>query len=178
MTIEERLEKYLDQSPQIHPSAYVASGAIVLGAVQLGANASVWHGAVLRADINRIEIGEGSNVQDGTILHLSDDYGVNIGRYVTIGHAAMLHACEIGDECMIGMQATILDGAVIGAQSIVGAGALVTKGTLIPPGSLVLGSPAQVVRPLTATARSQLKAWAEKYVVVAQGHKTRFGSTL
>lgn len=176
MTTEERLAKYLDQSPRIDPSAYVASGAIVLGAVRLGENSSVWHNVVLRGDINSIEVGEGSNIQDGTIVHLADEYGVKIGRYVTVGHAAMVHACEIGDECLIGMQATVLDGAMVGAQSIVGAGALVTKGTLIPEGSLVLGSPAKVVRPLTEAERSGLKAMAEKYVIVSREHKKRFSS--
>jgi carbonic anhydrase/acetyltransferase-like protein (isoleucine patch superfamily) len=173
MTTEERLAKFLDQSPQIDDSAYLADGAVVIGAVTLAKNSSVWHNAVLRGDINRIEVGEGSNVQDGTIVHLADDYEVKIGRYVTIGHAAMIHACEIEDECLIGMQATVLDGAVVGAQSIVGAGALVTKGTRIPEGSLVLGSPAKVVRPLTEEERSGLRAMAEKYVVVSREHKKR-----
>ena len=107
MTVEERLETYLDQSPQVDETAYVAKGAVVSGAVTLGKHSSVWHGSVLRADINSIEIGEGSNVQDGTMVHLADNYGVKVGNYVTIGHAAMIHACEIGDECLIGMQATI-----------------------------------------------------------------------
>ncbi len=174
MTTDERLAKYLDQTPQIDESAYIAEGAIVIGAVSLGLNSSIWHNAVLRADINTIEIGEGSNVQDGTVVHLADDYGVKVGQYVTIGHSAMIHACEIGDECLIGMQATILDGAVIGAQSIVGAGALVTKGTQVPEGSLVLGSPAKVVRALTVDERAGLKGLAEKYVTVSRGHKARF----
>lgn len=175
MTLEERLSTYLDQTPQIDSSAYVAAGAIVIGAVILAHQASVWHNSVLRGDINTIEIGEGSNVQDGTVIHLADDYGVQVGRYVTIGHAAMIHACTIDDECLIGMQATVLDGAVVGAQSIVGAGALVTKGTQIPEGSLVLGAPAKVVRPLSETERSELKGLAEKYVRVAREHKRRFG---
>jgi carbonic anhydrase/acetyltransferase-like protein (isoleucine patch superfamily) len=175
MKIEERLAKFLDQSPEVDASAYVASGAVLLGAVRLAKDSSVWHNAVLRGDINTIRIGEGSNIQDGTIVHLADDYGVNIGRYVTVGHAAMIHACTIGDECLIGMQATVLDGAVVGAQSIVGAGALVTKGTQIPEGSLVLGSPAKVVRTLTSEERSGLKSMAEKYVVVSREHKKRFG---
>ncbi len=175
MTLDERLAAYLDQAPVIDASAYVASGAVVIGAVSLAKNSSVWHNAVLRGDINTIEVGEGSNVQDGTIVHLADDFGVKIGRYVTIGHAAMIHACEIGDECLIGMQATVLDGAVIGAQSIVGAGALVTKGTQVPPGSLVLGSPAKVARALSAAERAGLKQWAEKYIAVSRGHKKRFG---
>lgn len=175
MTLEERLATFLDQAPVIDATAYVASGAVVIGAVSLAKNSSVWHNAVLRGDINTIEVGEGSNVQDGTIVHLADDFGVKIGRYVTIGHAAMIHACEIGDECLIGMQATVLDGAVIGAQSIVGAGALVTKGTQVPPGSLVLGSPAKVVRALSEAERAKLRQWAEKYVDVSHGHKKRFG---
>ncbi|TVP80276.1 MAG: gamma carbonic anhydrase family protein [Puniceicoccaceae bacterium] len=175
MNLQERLEKYLDQQARIDPTAYIASGAVVIGAVHLAKNTSVWHNAVLRGDINSIEVGEGSNIQDGTIVHLADDFGVTIGRYVTVGHAAMIHACEIGDECLIGMQATVLDGAVIGAQSIVGAGALVTKGTQVPPGSLVLGSPAKVVRALSQTERDGLKNLAEKYIEVSRGHKQRFG---
>jgi carbonic anhydrase/acetyltransferase-like protein (isoleucine patch superfamily) len=175
MTIEERLATFLDQRPQIEESAYVAKGAVVIGAVSLGQKSSVWHNAVLRGDINTIKIGEGSNVQDGTVIHLADDFGVKIGSYVTIGHSAMIHACEIGDECLVGMRSTILDGAMIGAQSIVGAGALVTKNSQIPEGSLVLGAPAKVVRSLSDEERSKLKALAEKYVKVSRGHKQRFG---
>lgn len=174
MTVEERLAKYLDQTPEVDASSYIAKGAVVIGAVTLAENTSVWHNSVLRGDINTIEIGEGSNVQDGTVVHLADDYGVKVGKFVTIGHSAMIHACEIGDECLIGMQATILDGAVIGAQSIVSAGALVTKGTKVPEGSLVLGVPAKVVRSLSEKERSDLKAMAEKYVTVSREHKRRF----
>jgi carbonic anhydrase/acetyltransferase-like protein (isoleucine patch superfamily) len=176
MTLEERLSYYLDQTPQIDESAYVASDAIVLGAVSMGQNTSVWHGCVLRADINSIEIGEGSNVQDGSVIHLADDYGVKVGSFVTIGHKSMVHACTIGDECLIGMHSTILDGAVIGAQSIVGAGALVTKGTLVPAGSLVLGCPAKVVRALSDDERAGLKGMADKYVIVSRAHKQRQAS--
>lgn len=173
MNLEERLSHYLDQTPQIDGSSYVAADAIILGAVTVGRNASVWHGCVLRADINSIEIGEGSNVQDGTMIHLADDYGVKIGKFVTIGHKAMVHACEIGNECLIGMHSTILDGAVIGDQSIVGAGALVTKGTIVPAGSLVLGSPAKVVRQLSDEERAALKDMAAKYIIVSREHKVR-----
>lgn len=176
MDLQAQLKKFLDREPCIDATAYIASGAVVIGAVDLAKNTSVWHNAVLRGDINSIEIGEGSNVQDGTIVHLADDFGVRVGRYVTIGHAAMIHACEIGDECLIGMQATVLDGAVIGRQSIVGAGALVTKGTQIPEGSLVLGAPAKVVRPLSQIERDGLKGLAEKYVNVSRGHLKRFSS--
>ena len=175
MNLQQRLATYLDQEPQIDPTAYIAAGAVVIGAVRLAKNASIWHNAVLRGDINSIEIGEASNVQDGTVVHLADDYGVKIGNFVTIGHKAMIHACEIGDECLIGMQATVLDGAVIGAQSIVGAGALVTKGTQVPAGSLMLGAPAKIARALSQSERDGLKDLAEKYVEVSRGHKTRFG---
>jgi carbonic anhydrase/acetyltransferase-like protein (isoleucine patch superfamily) len=171
MTLEERFECYLGRSPSIATSSYVASSATLIGAVSLADRASVWPQCVLRGDINTIEVGEGSNLQDGTIVHLADDYGVKIGRYVTVGHAAMLHACTIEDECLIGMRAIVLDGAVIGARSIIGAGALVTKGTVIPPGSLVMGMPAKVIRSLTETEQTSIRGWAEKYVKVAAAHK-------
>lgn len=171
MTLEERLQTYLTQEPSIDASAYVAPSAVVMGAVSLGPKASVWPMSVLRGDIERIVIGEGSNVQDGTIIHLADDLGVHVGNYVTIGHAAMIHACTIEDECLIGMKATVLDGAVIGKRSVVGAGAVVTKNMQVPPGSLVLGMPAKVIKPLSAAEQADLRHWAEKYVEVAAFHK-------
>lgn len=177
MTVEERLAKFLSKDPQVDPSAYVARGAILIGDVRVGPKASIWHNCVLRGDINSIEVGEGSNVQDGTMVHLADNYGVKIGKYVTIGHAAMIHACMIGDGCLIGMQATILDGAEIGEGSIVGANSLVTGGTKIPPYSLVMGSPAKVVRPLKPEEQNKGRAFAEKYVVVSSTHKAKFGNS-
>src|SRR5512141_2286894 len=114
MTVEERLSKHLSCKPDVERAAFVAASASVMGDVILGANSSVWYGCVLRGDINSIVIGEGSNVQDGTIVHLADDYGVRVGNHTTIGHAAIIHACTIGDECLIGMGSTILDGAQIG----------------------------------------------------------------
>jgi len=155
---------FLLRHPVIHPSAFIAPNATLLGDVTVGQDASVWYGSVLRGDINRIVVGRGSNVQDGSVLHLSAEHGCLIGDYVTVGHMAMLHACTIGDECLIGMGAIILDGAEIGARSIVGAGALVTQGKKIPPGSMVLGSPAKVVRELSPEEQSGLRAWAERYV--------------
>ena len=139
----------------------------MLGDVTLGDHASVWYNAVLRGDINRIAVGHHSNIQDLAVLHLADNFPCLVGNYVTVGHGAILHACTIGDEVLIGMGATVLDGAVIGEQSLVGARALVTPGTQIPPGSMVLGSPAKVVRQLTPEERARLKTWAEKYVSVA-----------
>ena len=170
MTLEERLNQYLNTDPKIDPSAYIAEGAIVIGAVDLQRDVSIWYNAVLRGDINSITIGEGSNIQDGSVVHLADDFSVSIGKYVTVGHSAVIHACTIYDECLIGMNATILDGAIIGKHSIIGANALVPKGTQIPEGSLVLGSPAKVVRPLTKEERLSIKPWAEKYVITSQFH--------
>lgn len=174
MKVEDRLEQYLSREPKIDETAYVAEQATVIGAVTIGPRCSVWPGAVLRGDINTIEVGEGTNIQDGTVVHLADDFGVRIGDYVTVGHLAMIHACSIGDDCLIGMKATILDGAEIGEQSIIGAGALVTKGTRIPPRSLVIGMPGKVVRTLTEAEVLSLRASAEKYIAVAAAHKRRF----
>lgn len=165
-----RLDRYLSRGPSIPSSAFVHPRAVVEGAVTLGARSSVWPCAVLRGDIEPIEVGEETNIQDGVVVHVADGLPARIGNRVTVGHLAMIHACEIGDECLIGMHAILLDGCQIGARSIVGAGALVTKGTLIPPGSLVLGSPAKVVRALSAEEIAALPGWAEKYVTVAAHH--------
>lgn len=170
MNIEQRLARHLGRKPDTARAAFVAANATVLGNVTLGANSSVWYGCVLRGDINSIEIGEGTNVQDLTMVHLADDYGVKVGRFCTIGHSAIIHACEIGDECLIGMGATILDGAKIGDHCIVGANALVTQRFVAPPGSMILGSPAKVTRALTEKELMGLRAWAEKYIAVAKAH--------
>ncbi len=166
---------YLNENPNIHPSVFIAPGAQVLGAVTLEKDASVWYQCVLRADIQRITIGPGSNIQDGSVIHLSSDLGTHVGQFVTCGHKAILHACNIDDEVLVGMGAIVMDGAEIGAQSILGAGALVTRGTQVPPGSLVLGSPAKVVRKLDEEERRGIRHWAEKYVQVAQEHREHLG---
>ncbi|MBI4625590.1 MAG: gamma carbonic anhydrase family protein [Verrucomicrobia bacterium] len=176
MTLPERLARHLSRTPDTTRAAFVAANATVLGDVTLGTDSSVWYGCVLRGDINSIVIGDGTNVQDGAIVHLADDYGVRVGRHTTVGHAAILHACEVGDECLIGMGATILDGARIGDGCIVGANALVTQRFVAPPGSMILGAPAKVVRPLTGAERASLRPWAEKYVVVARAHAAGFRS--
>jgi carbonic anhydrase/acetyltransferase-like protein (isoleucine patch superfamily) len=170
MDLPQRLARHLGKKPDTKQAEFVAANATVLGDVTLGAHSSVWYGCVLRGDINSIEIGEGTNIQDLAMVHLADDYGVKIGRYCTIGHSAIIHACEIGDECLIGMGATILDGARIGDHCIVGANSLVTQRFVAPPGSMILGSPAKVVRALTEKELLGLRPWAEKYVVVAQAH--------
>ena len=176
MTVHERLARHLGRSPDLSRAAFIAPTATVIGDVTLGAASSIWYGCVLRGDINAIVIGEGSNVQDGTIVHLADDHGVRVGAYTTIGHAAIIHACDIGDECLIGMGATVLDGARIGDGCIVGANALVTQRFVAPPGSMILGAPAKVVRPLRDEERRGLRRWAEKYIAVAKAHATRAGA--
>ena len=157
-------DTFLRQTPKLGRGVYLAKTAVVLGDVTLGAYASVWYGAVLRGDINRIVVGHHSNIQDNAVLHLADDFPCIVGNWVTVGHSAIVHACTVGDEVLVGMGAVILDGAVIGKQSIIGAKALVTQGMKIPSGSLVLGAPAKVVRKLTKKERAGLKWWAEKYV--------------
>jgi carbonic anhydrase/acetyltransferase-like protein (isoleucine patch superfamily) len=169
--LSRELTRNLAKGPTIHPGAFVHSKAVVLGNVTVGAKASIWPCAVLRGDIAPISVGEGTNIQDGAVVHVADRLPALIGQRVTVGHLAMIHACTIGDECLIGMHATILDGAVIGPRCIIGAGALVTKGTIIPAGSMVLGSPAKVVRPLTPAEQASLPGWAEKYVKVAAHHR-------
>ena len=174
MTLAERLENHLAREPSVDPTAYVAAGATLIGDVTIGPRASVWPGCVLRGDIQSIVVGEGSNIQDGSVVHLADDYGVSIGNYVTIGHMAMIHACTIHDECLIGMSATVLDGAVVGPRAIIGAGALVKKGMEVPPGAVVMGVPGRIVKTLSEDEQVGLRRWAEKYVQVAAAHKAKF----
>ena len=155
--LEKQLDKFLRQQPKLGRGVYIAQTAVVLGDVTIGAYSSVWYHAVLRGDINRIVVGHHTNIQDNAVLHLADDYPCVVGAWVTIGHAAIVHACTIGDECLIGMGATVLDGAEIGEQCLIGAHALVTSGMCIPPGSLVMGSPAVVKRALRPEERAGLK---------------------
>lgn len=177
MNTEDRLKRFLHAKPQIAEAAFVASNATLIGDVRLGRDSSVFYGAVLRGDIETIRIGEGTNVQDGCIIHLADDLGATVGAYCTVGHAAIIHACTIGDLCLVGMQAVILDGAEIGDECLIGAGALVTSRTKIPPRSLVLGSPAKVVRQLTETEILSLRASADKYITVSRAHAALQAST-
>ena len=170
MTVDERLQLHLTKTPDIAAANWVAPNATVVGDVVLGPRSSVFYGAVLRGDIARIRVGEGSNLQDNCIVHLADDLDAIIGDWVTVGHAAIIHACTIEDECLIGMNATILDGARIGARSLVAAGAVVTPRTVIPPGSMVVGTPAKVLRPLSEAEQASLKGWAEKYLAVSAAH--------
>ncbi|MPS27356.1 MAG: gamma carbonic anhydrase family protein [Alcaligenaceae bacterium] len=151
-------------APHIPDSAYVAEEAAVIGRARLGENASVWPGAVIRADNDDIVLGESSNVQEGAVLHTDPGLKLTIGDYVTVGHQAMLHGCTIGDGSLIGIQAVVLNRAVIGKNCLVGAGAIVTEGKEFPDRSLILGAPAKVVRQLTDEDIARIRAGVESYV--------------
>ncbi len=175
MKVKDRLDKHMGEEPLYGPDVFVAPTAVVIGDVQMDEGSSLWYGGVLRGDINSIKIGKFSNLQDGVVGHLADDYPLIVGKYVTVGHGAVIHACEIEDECLIGMNATILDGAKIGKHSIVAAGSLVLAGMDVPPGSLVAGVPAKVKKPLSKKEREGIKGWAEKYLAVAKQHREKLG---
>ncbi len=150
-------------APEIHPEAWVAPGAHVMGRVVLGAGASVWFGAALRGDNEPITVGQDTNIQENCVLHTDMGYPLVIGAFCTIGHKAMLHGCTIGEGSLIGMGATVLNGAKIGRGCLIGAGALVTEGKEIPDGALVMGAPGKVVRMLDAAARARLLQSAAGY---------------
>ncbi len=174
---EARVRRHLALGVQKHATTFLASGSHLSGHVILGPNTSIWHGAVLRGDVEPVYLGEGSNVQDAAVLHNADELPCRIGTYTTIGHSAVVHACTIGNECLIGMGAIILDGSEIGDQCIIGAGALVTQNTRIPAGSLVYGSPARAIRPLTTQERTGIRNWAERYILLANEHRAKSGLT-
>lgn len=155
----------------VHPSCFIAPGAVVIGAVTLGADSSVWYNAVLRADVETISIGERTNIQDGVIMHADHGYPTVVGSDVTIGHGAIIHGAMVEDGCLIGMRAVLLNGCKIGAGSIVGSGAVVTEGMIVPPNSLVLGVPAKVVRGLDDKQALRGKRGAAEYAQFAQAHK-------
>ncbi|BCD62852.1 gamma-carbonic anhydrase [Nitratiruptor sp. YY08-26] len=166
------LLRYKEWFPKIGQNAWIAPDATVVGNVEIGKESSIWFGCVIRGDVHYIKIGDRTNIQDLSMIHvthykkpdMSDGYPTIIGNDVTVGHRVMLHGCTIEDACLIGMNATILDGAVIGKESIVGAGALVTGGKKFPPRSLILGTPAKVVRELTDKEVAELYASAKRYV--------------
>ncbi len=162
-----------DLAPTLADGAWVAPSADVIGDVRLGRNASVWFGAVIRADNTPILIGEESNVQDGAVGHSDPGAPLTIGARVTVGHQAILHGCTIGDGALIGMGARVLNGAVIGANSLVGAGALVTEGKQFEPGMLIVGSPARVVRALTEAEIAALALSAAHYAHKAVHYTAR-----
>lgn len=160
-----------DVAPRIAASAWVADSATVIGDVELGEDASVWYGAVLRGDNHLIQLGRGSNVQENSVLHTDAGIVLAIGNDVTVGHQVMLHGCTIGDGSLIGIQAVILNGAKIGKHCLVGAGALVTEGKEFADGSLIVGSPAKVVRQLESAQIERLLESAQHYVELARRHR-------
>jgi len=161
----------LKKGPTIHSSAWIVPGATVLGDVILEEESSIWYGAVLRGDINRIIIGPRSNVQDNAAVHVDTSYPTIVGELVTIGHTAIVHACKIDNEVLVGMGSIILDDVEVGSRSIIGANALVTMGMKIPPGSLVLGSPAKIRRQLTLKEQNDIARWAWSYVETAKHYR-------
>ena len=164
----ERLGRFLEAKPIISDGVYIAPNATILGKVSIRTGSSIWFQSVIRADINEIRIGEKTNIQDGSILHVADRFSLTVGNQVCCGHRAILHACTIGDRVLIGMSAIVMDGAEVGEGSIIGANTLITKETRIPPGSLVLGSPGKLVRPLTLGEQQGIEELAEKYAAIAK----------
>ena len=163
-------------APKIHETAFVSDDSIIIGDVEIGENASVWFGSVLRGDVNFIRIGAGTNIQDGTVIHVSSkDHPTILEHRITVGHRVTLHACYIETGCLIGIGSIILDGARIGKDSIVAAGSLVTPNTHIPPGSMVMGSPAKVKRPLTDAEIAGIQENVQSYIDLSALYKKTGG---
>ena len=158
-------------TPSVPDSAWVAPNGTLIGSVTLGAEASVFYGAVLRGDVDSITIGARSNIQDNVSIHCDSGKPTTVGSGVSVGHSAVLHGCTVEDDCLIGMSATVLNEAVIGRGSLVAAGAVVLEGTIIPPGSLVAGVPAKVRRELTADELAKVKHNATHYVELSRAHR-------
>lgn len=160
-----------DHRPEVPPGAYVDDAAVVIGMVRLGRGASVWPTAVIRGDTDTITVGDGTNVQDGAVLHADEGVPCTVGARVTIGHRAVVHGCTIADEVLVGMGAIVMNHARVGEGSIVGAGALVPEGAEVPPGSLALGVPARVVRPTTDAEREAVRHSAAHYERMIGRHR-------
>lgn len=165
------LFKLGDCQPEIADSCFVAPSASLIGAVELAEHASVWFNCVLRADNEPIIIGEGSNIQDGSVLHVDPGCPITIGRNVTVGHKVMLHGCSVGDNTLIGMNAVVLNGASIGSNCLIGANTLVTENTEIPDGQMFLGSPGKIIKTLDQAAIEMMKAGAEHYIANTQRYR-------
>jgi carbonic anhydrase/acetyltransferase-like protein (isoleucine patch superfamily) len=158
-------------TPEVHDSVWIADNAQVMGSVAILADASIWFGVTVRGDTERIEIGQGSNIQDGSVLHADHGKPLKVGNHVTVGHMVMLHGCTIGDESLIGIGAVVLNGAKIGKNCLVGAGSLVTEGKEFADGSMIMGSPAKVVRALSPEQIDGLRQSARHYVENARRFK-------
>ncbi len=161
--------------PTIDPSAFVAPGAVVVGDVLLGPDASVWYGAVLRGDMDRIVVGTATNIQDGTIVHVDEGVPCSIGARVGVGHRAILHGCTVEDDCLVGMGAVLLNGVRLGPGSVIGAGAVVPEGMVVPPGMVALGVPARVRGPASETLRARQRATVAHYLQLSARHRRSEG---
>lgn len=171
LELRDRLKTFLHAQASIHPEAYIATSARLVGDVRIGKHCSLWPFVAARGDLNYITIGDETNVQEGAILHLSESHPLIIGKGVTVGHKATLHACMVKDHCLIGMQATVLDGAIVGTGSIIGAAALVPQGMRVPPRSLVLGIPGRIVRQVSDAEYAHILESAHLYVELAKAHQ-------
>lgn len=166
------IRPFKETSPVIDSEAFVAENAVIIGAVEIGADSSIWYGCTLRGDVNNIRIGQRTNIQDHTLIHVSSTgQGTYIGDDVTVGHSAVLHACTIGDMAFIGMQACVMDDAVVEDRAMIAAGALVTPGKRVPSGQLWGGSPARYMRDLTVEELKFLEFSAVRYVKLSKAYK-------
>ncbi len=165
------IRSFRGRRPVVAESAYVDPSAQVIGDVTLASDVSVWCNVTMRGDIASITVGEGSNIQDNSCLHVDTDEPVEIGERVVVGHSCTVHGCVIGDDCLIGMGSTVLSGARVGAGSIVAAGSLVLEGQEIPPGSVVMGAPARVRRPTTDDDLEAIRANAARYSALAREYQ-------
>ena len=165
------IKEYKGIEPKIDETAFIAESADVVGQVTIERNANIWYGTVLRGDDNYITVGENTNIQDGSIVHISEKFPTIIGNNVTVGHKSIIHGCEIGDNTLIGMGSIVLDGAKVGESTLLGAGSLVPPGKEIPSGVLAMGSPAKVIRELSDEEKENLTNSALKYVKLANNHK-------
>jgi carbonic anhydrase/acetyltransferase-like protein (isoleucine patch superfamily) len=165
----------LTDQVDIHETAFVAPNATVLGNVRIGAHASIWFGAVIRAEMASVEIGERTNVQDGAIIHVDHGFPARLGADVTVGHRAVVHGATVDDNCIVGIGAILLNGCHIGANSIVGAGALVPEGKEYPPNSLLIGVPARVARTLTPEQVARIAEGADHYVMFGAAYARKLG---
>ena len=167
------IRAYGGRAPQVAASAYVDEAAVIIGDVQIGEHSSIWPGVVIRGDVHYIRIGERTNVQDGSVLHvMRDEHPLILGDNVTIGHGVILHGCTIESRCLIGMGSIILNGAKIGTGSIVAAGTLVTEGAIVPPGSLFMGHPGKLRRTLTAEDQRSINDYAQRYVEYKETYRS------
>ncbi len=157
--------------PTLHPTAFIAAGAAVMGDVTLEEDASVWYGAVLRGDLERIVIGAGTNIQDLTMVHADPGVPCLVGRHVGVGHRAILHGCVVEDDCLVGMGSVLLNGVRVGTGSVIAAGAVLPEGMEVPPGSLVMGVPGRVVRPVDEALATRARGTWRRYVELARRHR-------